>query len=218
MLAHVTGDRRTRLGVTLWLLRPAYVAAELVVAAATTGGYSFADDTVSDLGALGCDTAYCSPRHALMNGSFVGFGVLLALGALLLAPRIGRVATVLLVVAGASSVGVGLAPVDQDAGLHTLVATPLFVLQPLALLVLARVLRGRRALSVGLLATAVVTAAGAAGFVLADGGAGALERLALWPVLAALAAVALALGVRRDGPRRGQAHTPAGSPSPAPGP
>ncbi|WP_170286149.1 DUF998 domain-containing protein [Nocardioides rubriscoriae] len=198
-------DRRTRWGIALWLLRPTYVATEVVVAAATTGGYRFADDTVSDLGAIGCDAAYCSPWHAVMNVSFVGYGVLLALGALLLAPRIGRTATVLLVVAGLSSVGVGLAPVDQDAGLHTLVATPLFVVQPLALAVLARVLRHQRGLARALLATAVVTAAGAVGFILRDGaaGAGALERLAIWPVLAALAAVALTL-------RRGEAHTPKG--------
>ena len=184
--------------MALWLVRPAYVAAELVVAAATTGGYSFADDTVSDLGAVGCDAAYCSPRHTAMNGSFVAFGVLLAVGALLLAPRIGRLATALLVVAGASSIGVGLAPVDQDAGLHTLVATPLFVVQPAALLTLAWVLRERRALSLTLVSTAAVTAAGAVGFVLTDGGAGTgvFERLALWPVLGALAAVAL--GVRRE--------------------
>ncbi|MDO9455359.1 DUF998 domain-containing protein [Nocardioides sp.] len=174
--------------MALWLVRPAYVAAEVVTAAATTGGYSFVDDTVSDLGATGCDAAYCSPRHALMNGSFVGFGILLALGALLLAPRIGRLSTVLLVVAGVSSVAVGLAPVDQDAGLHTLAATPLFVAQPIALLVLSRVLRSRALLAGGLL-----TAVGAIGFVLVDGGAGsgALERLALWPVLAALALVAV---------------------------
>ncbi len=189
----------------MWLLRPLYVATEVVVAAATTGGYRFADDTVSDLGAVGCDASYCSPRHDVMNGSFVVFGVLLALGAVLLAPRIGRVATVLLVVSGMSSVGVGLAPVDQDAGLHTLVATPLFVAQPVALLVLAWVLRQRRGLSVGLLVTGVVVALGAVGFIALDGaaGTGALERLALWPVLGALAVVAVTL-------RGGEPHRPKG--------
>lgn len=206
--------------MALWLLRPAYVATEVVVAAATTGGYSFVDDTVSDLGAVGCDAAYCSPRHELMNTSFVVFGVMLALGALLLAPRTGRLATVLLVVAGASSVGVGLAPVDQDATLHTLVATPLFVLQPLALLVLARAFRARRAVAVGLLLAAAVTGAAAVGFVLLEGsgGAGALERLALWPVLLALAVVVLTPDVRRGDASRGQAHTSTGSPSGAAGP
>lgn len=201
--------------MALLLLRPLYVVTELLTAAATTGGYSFADDTVSDLGAVGCAAAYCSPRHALMNGSFVVFGVLLALGALLLAPRTGRLAAGLLVVSGLSSVGVGLAPVDQDAALHGLVATPLFVAQPLALLALAWVLRGHRAVGLGIAATAVVTVVGAVGFVVADGGAGSgvLERLALWPVLAALAVVALTLASRPHAAGRGQAHTPTGSPS-----
>lgn len=196
-------------------MRPTYVLTELVVAAATTGGYSFADDTVSDLGAVGCASSYCSPRHALMNASFVGFGVLLALGALLLAPRIGRWATTLLVVSGLSSVGVGLAPVDQDAGLHTLVATPLFVTQPLALLVLAWTLRRQRTVAVGLAATGAVTTASAIGFVLAGSGdgAGLLERLALWPVLVALAVVALVLTRPGAEPDRGGRPQPHRTPS-----
>ncbi len=172
-----------------WLVRPAYIAVELAVAAATTGGYSLLDDSVSRLGNLGCDAAYCSPRHELMNGSFVGFGLLLALGALLLAPRLGRVVTVLLVVAGLSSVATGLAPLDQGTALHALAATPLFLCQPAALLLLATRPRVRPLL----LVTAGVTAAAALAFVVlgAAGGGGALERLALWPVLGALAAVAL---------------------------
>ena len=207
-MSHAPGVDRSgrwvRWGAALWLVRPAYVLSEVVVAAATTGGYSFVDDTVSDLGALGCDPAYCSPRHAVMNASFIGFGILLALGALMLAPRIGRVASALLVVAGLSSIGVGLAPVDQDSGLHTLVATPLFVVQPVALLVLARVLCARRGLSRLLAVIGAVTAAGAVGFIVADGapGSGALERLALWPVLVALAAVAAAVGRDQAASRR----------------
>ena len=49
-----------------------------------------------------------------------------------LLPR--RSVVALLTVAGVSSALVGLAPLDTDGGLHTLVATPLFVAQPLALL------------------------------------------------------------------------------------
>ena len=180
-----------RVGVALWLLRPLYLLTEVVVAAATTGGYSFVDDTVSDLGAVTCTAAYCSPRHALMNGAFIGFGALLAVGAVLLAAHIGRWATVLLVVAGLGSVAVGLAPVDTQPDLHVLVATPLFVAQPLALLLLGRRVGGR--LGHAVVATAALTAVGAVGFVLVgDGaGAGALERLALWPVLVAPAVVAV---------------------------
>ena len=128
-----------------------------------------------------------------MNGSFMGYGVLLAGGALLLARPLGPWVTGLLVVAGVSSYATGLAPLDQDAALHTLAAAPLFVAQPLALLVLGhRLRRTSPRLAKGLLATGLVTAAAAVGFILSgdDVAAGALERLALWPVLLGLAAFA----------------------------
>lgn len=192
-------ERRLAWGAALWLLRPAYVVLELVVAAATTGDYRLGRDTVSDLGALTCDPRFCSPWHDLMNATFVGSGLLLALGAVLLAPRLGGVVTVLLVVAGVSSAAVGLAPVDQDSGLHFLVAAPLFVVQPLALCVLGLRLRGERPrLARAVLATGVVTALAALGFVLGAPGPGVLERAALWPVIVALAAV----GAREAGRAR----------------
>jgi hypothetical protein len=74
--------RAAQLGALAFLLRPTYIAAEVVTAAATTGGYSFVSDSVSRLGEVGCSAAYCSPRHEVMNGSFMGYGVLLAGGAL----------------------------------------------------------------------------------------------------------------------------------------
>lgn len=183
-------DRATRAGALALLVRPTYVAAELVVAAATTGGYSLASDTVSRLGEVGCSPAYCSPRHDLMNGSFVVFGLLLAMGAVLLSRRLGPWVTGLLVVSGLSSVATGLAPQDQDATLHVLAATPLFLAQPLALLLLgARSRRDHPRTARALLTTGVVTAGAALAFVALDDSAasGALERLALWPVLVALA-------------------------------
>ena len=198
MLTSVYGDRvpgpsRTHLercGVVALLVRPAYVGAELVVAAAATGGYSLASDTVSRLGEVACSPAYCSPRHQLMNGSFVVFGVLLALGATLLHRRLGPVVAVLLVVSGLSSVATGLAPQDQDATLHVLAAAPLFLTQPLALLLLGvRSRRDRPGTARALLATGGLTAAAALAFVALDHDPvkGTLERLALWPVLVALA-------------------------------
>jgi hypothetical membrane protein len=176
------------------LVRPVYVALELVVIAGTTGRYSLVDDTVSDLGAR-CRTDFCSPEHGLMNGTFVGVGLLLVLGALLLAPRLGRAVSVLLAVAGLSSVATGLAPIDQSTGLHTIAAAPLFVCQPLALLLLGRALLSTHVrLATVLLVTGSVASAAAVGFAVGDAGAGVLERLALWPVLGALAAVGVVLG------------------------
>lgn len=200
-----TGTRLAAVGALALLVRPAYIATEVIVAAATTGGYSFVADSVSKLGEVGCSPAYCSPRHDLMNGSFIGFGVLLAGGAALLVRPLGPWVTGLLVVSGLSSVATGLAPLDQDATLHALAATPLFVAQPVALLVLgARLRESRPRLARALLATGAVTAAAAVGFVLSgeDGSAaGALERLALWPVLFGVAAVASESLPRRRGVR-----------------
>jgi hypothetical membrane protein len=174
-------------------VRPAYIATEFVVATATTGGYSFVSDSVSRLGEVGCSAAYCSPRHELMNGSFMGFGVLLAGGAVLLSRPLGPWVTGLLVVSGLSSIATGFAPLDQDAALHAVAATPLFVAQPVALVVLgARLRDDRPRLAAALLAAGAVTGTAALAFVLSGGGSssGALERLALWPVLLGLAGFA----------------------------
>ena len=182
------------LGAAMWLVRPVYVVVELVVAAATVGGHDLTDDTVSELGAVACSQALCSPRHELMNSTFVATGLLLAIGALLLLARLGRTVTALLVVAGCSSVATGLAPIDGSVTLHAVAAAPLFVCQPLALLLLGRRLwRTHDRLAVPLLITGTVTAAATFGFVVSDAGEGLFERLALWPVLIALAAVAVAI-------------------------
>ena len=186
-------SRAARWGALAFLVRPAYIATEVVTAAATTGGYSFVSDSVSKLGEVGCSAAYCSPRHEVMNGSFMAYGVLLAGGALLLMRPLGPWVTGLLVVSGVSSYATGLAPLDQDATLHAIAATPLFVGQPLALLLLGwRVREERPRLSRALLATGAVTAAAAVGFIVSgdDRAGGALERLALWPVLFGLAGFA----------------------------
>jgi hypothetical protein len=196
--------RAIRLGALVFLLRPTYIATEVVTAAATTGGYSFVADSVSRLGEVGCSAAYCSPRHEVMNGAFMAYGVALAAGALLLARPLGPWVTGLLVVSGVSSYATGLAPLDQDATLHAIAATPLFVAQPVALLLLgARVREQSPRLGAALVATGAVTAAAAVGFVLSgeDGrAAGALERAALWPVLLGLGAYAWQ-HLRRQGPR-----------------
>lgn len=194
-------SRAAQLGALAFLLRPTYIATEIVTAAATTGGYSFASDSVSKLGEVGCTDGYCSPRHEVMNGSFMGYGVLLAGGALLLAKPLGPWVTGLLVISGVSSYATGLAPLDQDATLHALAATPLFIGQPIALLLLgARVRESQPRLSKALLATGAVTAAAAVGFILSgdDRASGALERLALWPVLFGLGAFAWGQRPRRQ--------------------
>ena len=108
--------------------------------------------------------------------------------------------TALLVVSGLSSVATGLAPVDVDARLHALAATPLFVCQPIALFLLSRLLRPPHRRTATLAGNGRVTATAAIGFIASgDTGAGAWERLALWPVIVALAGAGVALA---DGGRR----------------
>ena len=156
--------------------------------------YSFAGSTVSDLGDTACrqvrGDVLCSPWHAGMNVAFVWFGCTLVIGALLLGTRrlpgrAGTAAVVAWCVSGAGSIGVGLFPVNEDATAHGLVALPIFVAQPLALLLMGMSLRAARPRTAT--ATFVVTALAATGsisFGLLVGddvaGIGAWERLALW--------------------------------------
>ena len=136
-------------GSGAWLVQPLYVVVELLVAAGASAAYSLRDDTISALGQLTCAPGHsgsalvvCSPRHIVLDVAFVVFGVLRVLGALLLRPSLApgsarTAATALWVVSGSCSAAVGFVPVDQHPGLHALVAAPVFVLQPPAVLATA---------------------------------------------------------------------------------
>lgn len=194
---------RHRLGALMWVVRPAYFVAEVAVAALSTARYSFVDNTISDLGAAQCTSIerfgapvpVCSPAHDLLNGSFIVFGALMALGAVLLFGRFGRgplaiALSALLVVSGLSSIATGLTPLDVHPMGHFLAASPLFVAQPIALVVLGLLLRPqRRRTGTALIATGVLCGAAAGAFIGIDQAIGITERIALWPVFVALAVV-----------------------------
>lgn len=150
---------------------------------------------MSDLGDTACrqvrGDVLCSPWHAGMNVAFVWFGLTLLLGALLLGRRLlpGRLGTAAVAawcVSGTGSIGVGLFPVNEDPTAHGLVALPIFVAQPLAVLLTSMALRRTRprTAELGFVAAALSTA-GAVSFGLTVGTdadvIGAVERLALWP-------------------------------------
>ena len=140
----------------------------------------------------------CSPWHALMNATFVVVGVALAMGPVLSRRALPPLAVVLLVVAGVSSAGVGLAPLDTSGGLHTLVALPLFVTQPLALLLLGSTRRrgGQRGWGIALLGSGALALAGAVAFgftLVASQEGGLYVRIALWPCHLGLAVLGVAL-------------------------
>lgn len=180
-----------------WLVQPAYLVVEVVLALAAGVGYSLRDDTISALGTV-CDPgdAGCSSAPELMNAAFIGFGLLQALGAVPLLRSRGRTAVVgwLWVVAGLASVGVGLLPVDRHPTAHSLVAVPIFAAQPLALLLHARLMaagRVRRA-GFGLAALALVGVALFVALLGHDQWVGLAERAAVWPAKLWLAMVVLA--------------------------
>ena len=200
------------LGTALWTLQPLYIVVEVLVGLQASSDYSFARSTVSDLGNTSCRQVrgdlLCSPWHAGMNTAFWWFGATLAAGALLwgmrhLAGRAGRAAVVLWCVSGLGSIGVGLFPVNEDPTAHGLVALPIFVAQPAALLLMGLSLRSSRpGLARGSFVVAALSAVGAVGFGLvvgSDSGAiGALERLALWPGYVWVSVMAISSILRRD--------------------
>ncbi|WP_193614955.1 DUF998 domain-containing protein [Nocardioides lijunqiniae] len=162
-------------GAWLLLSQPVVIAVQLLVASRWPG-FDHVRDTVSDLG------SQASPAHVLMNVSFVVIGGALAAGAVLTAPHLGRVPAGLLLVSGVGSLAVGLAPVDTAPGWHTAVALPVFVAQPLALLLLGAPRRGTT-LGRELLVAGVVAAAGSTAFgvtLALDTSGGLVERFALW--------------------------------------
>lgn len=205
-----SGSLRTQAtGSVAWLVQPLYIAAELVVAAAASATYSLRDDTISALGSVDCTPAICSSWHPAMNTSFVVFSLLRVAGALLLIRSFspGRwavVATALWVVSGLFSAGIGFVPVDQYPSAHTLVAIPVFVTQPLAVLATALALRARRGLAASGVAVGLACLVGAGSFLAVSSGphwGGFWERVALWPAYPWLAVVGAALLTSRRNAR-----------------
>lgn len=170
--------------------------AEVVIGLRASANYSFADNTISELGSTSCrmlDGAtepVCSPWHVGMGITFVYFGLSLALGAVVLrkhrpAGPLATASLVLWVVSGCSSIAVGLVPVNLHPGLHAAVALWVFAAQPLALLLLGlSLLPGHRSLGAMTVAVGSLSAVGSIGFLALLGSptdSGAFERLALWP-------------------------------------
>ncbi len=197
-----------------WLAQPAYLVVEVALAILAGVRYSLPDDTISALG-TSCDPGEggCSSAPLLMNVAFVVFGLLQALGALPLLRSRGGTGLVgwLWAVAGLASVGVGLLPVDTHPTAHSVVAVPVFVAQPLALLLHARLLCPGRLRGAGIvLATvALLGVVAFVGLLGADHWSGFAERAAIWPAKLWLPLAVLATA----GPPR-----PADGPPPGPPP
>ena len=148
-------------------------------------GYSMTGNWISDLGAAN------SPRHWVMNGSFVVQGVLISVGALLMRrlfpPKAAyRMALSLFVLSGLGVLVVGLVPEDSNARIHQMAALVhllggnlAMVLIGVAMLVGAARVRFRGVITVlaGLLGLTALVLLG-----LGEKEVGTFERLAAYPL------------------------------------
>jgi hypothetical membrane protein len=192
-------DSRYRWGGLAWVLTLQFFVVE-AIAAAQYGGYSYSADVISDLGTAD------SAARVLMNASFVLQGLLIAAGALLLAPGLsgtgGKLARVLLVLSGLGVLLVGVFPSDGNATVHEIAAGAHFLGGGIGLIALAYALRPRsEALGTALALLGLVGVIGTIFFgsaVFLGLGEGGMERVAGYVVPIGLTVAGIALGRQRD--------------------
>lgn len=115
------------IGAWAWTLSAVFYIAQAVVQAASVRPYSMLTQPISDLANTACGPSICSPLHDLMNATFIAVGLLHAIGAVAIQhawpPSLRRrAATVLLALAGANLVIVGLSPENVAFGRHVVAA------------------------------------------------------------------------------------------------
>src|SRR5262249_16273501 len=152
-----------RAGALVWMLAVQFFIAQVVVQLAWTTPFSLTATSISDLGTtpwgpypLDSQMYVCSPWHAGMNASFILLGLIILVGAALLyqafPPGIIRAAgLVLLALAGAGIIAVGLFPENENIGYHRIGAAAHFILGNLSMIALGVALRpahGRRGVAV----------------------------------------------------------------------
>lgn len=193
-------ERAVWLGAGVWILAVQFFIAQIVVQSAWTTPFSLTQNFISDLGNTTCgpypldsQMYVCSPWHAWMNGSFILLGLIILIGAALLGkafpPGITRAAGLLLLaLAGAGIIAVGIFPEDVNIGYHRIGAAAHFILGNLSMIAMGIALgRARRHSGlavysvisgiVGLLATALFISDHNLGI-----GTGGMERVAAYPL------------------------------------
>lgn len=193
---------RLRAGACAWLLTLQFFVVETIAQLRYAAPYSRLDDVISDLG--GSE----SPAAQLMNASFVLQAVLILAGALLLRPALrgtsGRVAPVLLELAAAGVLLVGVFSSDGNGAMHATGAVLHLLGGGLGLIALAYSLRPRsEALGttlalLGLIGTAMTLffIAGVTQYL----GEGGTERAAAYVVPIGLAVAGVSLWRLNDAP------------------
>ena len=131
----------------IWLFSWQYFVCQIIVAASWREPYSLANNYISDLGNTVCGpyqlNYVCSPLHLLMNLSFVVQGIILIVGAILLARRHSadiwlRWGLIGLGIGGIGSIFVGLFPENTLEYIHYTGAILAFVAGNLGLIILSK--------------------------------------------------------------------------------
>lgn len=139
--------RHRSLGPWLYVASAQFFVVQILVALRFSGGYSLADNAISDLGNTACGDwngrYVCSPAHAWMNVSFVVLGMTIMLGTALISPafRASRGTSLgfaLFALGGLGTVLVGIFPEDRVAWLHVAAAALPFLVGNAGLVVLGR--------------------------------------------------------------------------------
>jgi hypothetical membrane protein len=200
--------KRDKIGAVLWMLCLQYFVAEAIAVSHWRGVYSFRDDYISDLGALGCSAARCSPSHALMNGAFLLQGALIVGGVALSWRRFakGTLSGLAMLLIGASGIGVflvGLAPEDALPPVHYFGAAANFLCCHLGMATMGVSFLRRGAPWIGGISLGVGLVGFAGMGLLGTGeylglGVGIVERIVAYPFPLWLAAMG-ALQLRRTG-------------------
>lgn len=193
-------ERAVWFGAFVWILAVQFFIAQIVVQTAWVTPFSLTQNFISDLGNTTCgpypldsDMYVCSPWHAWMNASFILLGLIILVGATLVRTAIppGRsraAGLMLLALAGAGIIAVGLFPEDVNITYHRLGAAAHFILGNLSMVALGIALwttRQRPMLAVYTTASGVVGLVATALFVsdhYVGLGIGGMERLAAYPL------------------------------------
>lgn len=144
-LLYTLSMKRKYIGPIMWILCMQYFIVQIIVANAYVGEYSWARNTISDLGNTTCSVYsnryVCSPQHLLMNISFILLGIFQLMGALVLnmveRSKKNLIGYGCLVLAGVGTIIVGLYPENAGGPMHAFGAALPFVLGNIAMIILA---------------------------------------------------------------------------------
>ncbi len=186
-------NRYPLVGPAIWVINIQYFIVQVIVASSFTPHYSWLHNTISDLGNTACgkygELYVCSPRHDLMNASFILLGLTMIIGSPLIYQEFKKslgslVGFSAMAIAGVGVLLVGLFPENTIHLLHGTGAELVFICGNEGLVILSRSLMIPKGLrlytflsgSISLVALVLYTTNHYVG--IGDGG---MERLVAYP-------------------------------------